>query len=208
MKKTLILTLAILMLIVLSIGCSGGNSTGTLPRGSEMSLYDFELLIASQPLGAFVWSSSAFSLVHGYGEKNIYVDTTITNNTKADIRLHSLTLAFAAWDGWDDMQQLICSQGVSFDSYINRIILAGLNLEIPAGGSIEINRENAGKYGVTSVSGIGTYHDEYIGYGIAIVASCMDYSGNSWTNPYLDTFNDAFSKGGPFDEGMTITIVG
>jgi len=182
------------------------NDNNPIDTKTTLSLDEFWNLITEQPIYLLPIGSS-FKAISGAGDTSIFIGSILYNNSGEDIRFQQLKIAYVAWDS--EGQPLVCKSsfvGAGMARYIN--LVGFIDISVSAGDFIELNRDFIKRNSDKINTMVGGFSLEDIDDcdGLAIITYYDDFHGNEWSNPYYDTFLQAFD-GQFFSEDMLINIV-
>ena len=218
MKKNLLITLMVCLVVFVLAGCSSGDvKLADLAQSSdatssevnkeadskeiateretskaeakEMSMAAFEELLTQLPLAVV----STKYVVQDDTYKSLYPDllqTVIINKTDEDIK--DAVIAIVAWDENNLPVKIKGNIDFSDGSYVKEVNYSDINL---IGGSIF--GEGFG-FGIDQNVKVSSFR--------AIPVSFKTFDGDSWTNPYYDAWKTLY-EGNKFTETMAVKVV-
>jgi len=218
MKKNLLITLMVCLVVFVLAGCSSGDvKLADLAQSSdatssevnkeadskeiateretskaeakEMSMAAFEELLTQLPLAVV----STKYVVQDDTYKSLYPDllqTVIINKTDEDIK--DAVIAIVAWDENNLPVKIKGNIDFSDGSYVKEVNYSDINL---IGGSIF--GEGFG-FGIDQNVKVSSFR--------AIPVSFNTFDGDSWTNPYYDAWKTLY-EGNKFTETMVVKVV-
>jgi len=153
-----------------------------------MSIAEFDELLAGLPVSVI----KTDYLVQDDQYKSLYPDllsTVLQNNTDADIK--DAIVGLVAWDSNNLPVKLVGNMDFTGGAYFKKVNYGDINLAV--GGTFGEN------------SGFTLSEDCNVASFKPIVVSFETFDGDSWENPYVDSFCQAY-EGKKYTEDITIEV--
>lgn len=164
------------------------TSTEVASEVMTLSIAEFDELLAEQPISVI----STEYVVQDENYKSLYPDmlsTVIRNNTDADIK--DAVLAIVAWDSNNLPVKIEGQMSFTGGEYFNKVNYGDINLA--AGGTFG------------EESGLSLSENCQISTFKSIVLSFTTFDGDTWENPYADSFQEAY-EGKKYSDDITIEV--